>query len=549
MHRIPIFHLLAVLVITLLVAGCVAIGPVGSQDFPQMVERAVTKADGKILIYGSGNWHPNQNGFPALDFMHPYPEPYPGILVITNAAVLFLKWDEQKKTYITLKRLPFTELTSVSLASSGLTRRIVLQKKDKSYDSFDFTKAKGFIVDSTKTEETVALLNDQIKPHNISKKPAGAAPSIKAVDKTKTENKQAQNEVPPAAKARYPVPHFDAATHLVAKRDREDWVHYIGFSWKGSLLNNQPHGNGLCGKLFKGQLYDETECVFSHGVRTDEAYRQAKIKAIAADIADHNATARRDAEDEARWAAEDRQRKQEEAAAFTNAMQTFSSTLNSEIQNSNRQQAENQERLERSVAAGNAEYQRRQADEERIKKEMLANERDRLSSAPQSSASGQSQSTVGVKSQSATSTRSTGIDNTEWGRASKLPSREVADQEKSSMRSGPVLTAYPEAVVVCTIPESNTGAFTCDGPMRRHQGSLKSTLGWERSPDALMQSSVGALCGAKGKLSSPTHLVWACGFGATGGTTAKDTGMGISIEGRKTYYCTEREDYCHRTEP
>lgn len=147
-------------------SGCAAIGPVDSPDFPQMVAKAVPKNDGEIRLYGSGNWYPNTRGFtPTRSSLLAKPTaPIPGVLVITNEAVLFQQWDDSAKVFDVVKRLPFLELTSVAMDSFGANRRIVFQRKDYSYESFNFTRANGNFVDVAKVEEAIAFLRDQIKP-------------------------------------------------------------------------------------------------------------------------------------------------------------------------------------------------------------------------------------------------------------------------------------------------------------------------------------------------------------------------------------------------
>jgi hypothetical protein len=54
-------------------------------------------------------------------------------------------------------------------------------------------------------------------------------------------------------------------------------------------------------------------------------------------------------------------------------------------------------------------------------------------------------------------------------------------------------------------------------------------------------------CPSPRELRSTTHKVWGCGFGATGSPGARDTGIGIPIEGRQTYYCTFEQSGCRRT--
>lgn len=157
---------ITLLIFAIFIAGCAAIGPVSSPDFPQMVAKAVPEADGEIRFYGSGNWHPNTRGFTAIrsSLLARPADPIPGVLVITSDTVLFQQWDDETKTFDVVKRLQFSELTSVALDTYGLNRRIVLRKKDLSYESFDFTQASGNFIDATKVEESVAFLRDRIKP-------------------------------------------------------------------------------------------------------------------------------------------------------------------------------------------------------------------------------------------------------------------------------------------------------------------------------------------------------------------------------------------------
>lgn len=159
-------RIFSLLFLTAIIAGCAAIGPVDSPEFPQMVAKAVPKTDGKIRLYGSGNWYPNTRGFTAIRsaLLAQPADPTPGILVITSDVVLFQQWNNETKAFDIVKRLPLTEITSVTLDTYGLNRRIVLRKKDLSYESFDFTKANGNLVDTAKVEEAILLLHDRVKP-------------------------------------------------------------------------------------------------------------------------------------------------------------------------------------------------------------------------------------------------------------------------------------------------------------------------------------------------------------------------------------------------
>ena len=153
------------LLLTFLISGCAAIGPSSSADFPQLVAKAVPKADGNMVIFGTANWLPNTRGFSAVrsSFLSSPAAQIAGVLVVTNTAILFQQWEPEVNGFGVIKRLPYEELTASSMDSMGLGRRLVLQKKDFSFETFEFTKAGGNLADSAKTEEAVVFLGNQIR--------------------------------------------------------------------------------------------------------------------------------------------------------------------------------------------------------------------------------------------------------------------------------------------------------------------------------------------------------------------------------------------------
>lgn len=159
-------RLLTSIIIAAFVVGCAAIGPIDAPEFPSKVAKAVPSSEGEIHLYGPGNWYPNSRGFTGLrsSLLASPSDPIPGVLVVTKTSVLFQQWDEVTNEFDVVKRFPFAELLAASLDSFGLNRRIVLRKKDLSYDSFDFTQASGKFFDARKVEEAVAFVRDRIKP-------------------------------------------------------------------------------------------------------------------------------------------------------------------------------------------------------------------------------------------------------------------------------------------------------------------------------------------------------------------------------------------------
>lgn len=138
----------ALVVVVCLIAGCAAIGPVSSPEFHYLVARAVPDEDGEVVLAGSGNWYPNIRGFTdvrSVLLSGPF-SPIPGVFVLTSGSVLFEQWDEKTQRFDVVKRLRLSEIGEVSLDSYGVNRRLVLRKKDLSYDSFDFTQGSGTFV-------------------------------------------------------------------------------------------------------------------------------------------------------------------------------------------------------------------------------------------------------------------------------------------------------------------------------------------------------------------------------------------------------------------
>lgn len=160
------FRLFFLVFVLVIMSGCAAIGPVGTPEYGQFVAKVVPKDDGQVFIYGPSNWLPNTRGYTALrsSFLARPSEAIPGVLVLTSNSLIVEQWIDELKSFDVIKRIPYAELTSASLDSYGASRRLVVRKKDLSYDSFEFTKAGGNLIDSAKTEEAAELLRGLIKP-------------------------------------------------------------------------------------------------------------------------------------------------------------------------------------------------------------------------------------------------------------------------------------------------------------------------------------------------------------------------------------------------
>jgi hypothetical protein len=151
-------------ILSFLLAGCAALGPVSSPQFLDFVKEALPPAEREILMYGPGTWHPNTRGFTDLRslFLSRPQEPIPGVLVVTTSALFVQQWDKANGRYEPMKRFSLNETLKVSLDTFGLNRRLVVQWKDFSTDSFSFTSDSGQTVDAERTEAAFQLLSSKL---------------------------------------------------------------------------------------------------------------------------------------------------------------------------------------------------------------------------------------------------------------------------------------------------------------------------------------------------------------------------------------------------
>jgi len=156
-------RMITLILLLLMIASCASIGHVSSPEFPQLVAKGVPKGDGEIHFFGQGEWHPNTRGFtPERDSFDILPTAVlPGVLVITSTSLLFEQWEDRAQRFDVVKRIPFLEISEVSLDSYGRNRRLVVRKKDLSFDTFSFTSAGGIFVESSKVEEAYQFLQNR----------------------------------------------------------------------------------------------------------------------------------------------------------------------------------------------------------------------------------------------------------------------------------------------------------------------------------------------------------------------------------------------------
>jgi len=160
-----------------ILSGCSTIGPTDSPEFATLVQATVPKGDGAVRFFGPAFWYPNQRGFTDVrnGMLSGTPPQIAGALVVADKAILFEQWDDKAKSYDIVKRIPMGDVMSVNVDSMGLGRRIVVRRKDLSFDSFAFTRSAGHFQDAEQTVVAAGYLQKFVQDRDGDIGPSSAS--------------------------------------------------------------------------------------------------------------------------------------------------------------------------------------------------------------------------------------------------------------------------------------------------------------------------------------------------------------------------------------
>lgn len=146
------------------------IGPVSSENFPDLLLKAIPDSEGEVNLFGRVQWtgltNIKQSRFSILQT----------VAAFTNTDILSLWWYEEDEQYRILLRLPYSDIQSVSFEKSGFgaTMKLChnvgeLLLEDQKYSigqstRLNFLNQNGMLEDAIKTEEAFGFLEDKIKP-------------------------------------------------------------------------------------------------------------------------------------------------------------------------------------------------------------------------------------------------------------------------------------------------------------------------------------------------------------------------------------------------
>lgn len=146
-----------------------------------------------------------------------------------------------------------------------------------------------------------------------------------------------------------------------------------------------------------------------------------------------------------------------------------------------------------------------------------------------------------------TSTQSSGnSNNSDTQTKNRIVSKKIEAKpsplNNTNIKQKSKLLTFPEAIVACTRPQGPSGNFRCETPINSLTGHNKDLT--ERRTPELMVESISSTCPNPFRLQSSTHLVWGCGFAATGANNALDKSGGVDVHGRRTFYCYPKQTSC-----
>lgn len=125
--------------------------------------------------------------------------------------------------------------------------------------------------------------------------------------------------------------------------------------------------------------------------------------------------------------------------------------------------------------------------------------------------------------------------------SSPLLEKNLPQDKKEEARREPV----NEAIIACSKPDFS-GRFRCLTPVDIVSGG-PDDKDWQ-TPEAFV-AWASSSCPAARRLTSTTHLVWGCGFGATGNANSMDRSAGVNVGGRQVFFCFPKETSCRRKLP
>jgi len=116
-------------------AACSSLPPqLSGPDLASRIRAAVPGTEGDIEVFGGAGWYPYVDSRNA----RPHERPFKGAVVITDAGLLFVIWDEDLQRIDVARRIPLADIRTIGLDHLGRTPVLQLHLRDRNVHSFGF---------------------------------------------------------------------------------------------------------------------------------------------------------------------------------------------------------------------------------------------------------------------------------------------------------------------------------------------------------------------------------------------------------------------------
>ena len=155
-----------------------SIGPVSSEDFPNLVQSAIPANKGEVRIFGKANWLGFSESPGHFHVVSPY---FSGVAALTDTDIFLLLYNDDEQRYEILTQVPYTSISFDPKHGSGGPLYLHIEEPEfsfgeKSYTPYEktllgFTGPTGFWNDREKNKLAHLLFEEKVARHIVEQPP------------------------------------------------------------------------------------------------------------------------------------------------------------------------------------------------------------------------------------------------------------------------------------------------------------------------------------------------------------------------------------------
>jgi hypothetical protein len=157
-----------------------SIGPVSSEDFPDLVQSAIPANKGEVRVFGKANWLGFSESSGNFHVVSPY---FSGVAALTDTDIFLLLYDDNEQRYEILKQVPYTSISfdpKHGRRAGGPLYLYIEEPEfsfgEKSYTPhartyLEFTSPTGILSDPEKNKLAHLLFEEKVARHIVEQPP------------------------------------------------------------------------------------------------------------------------------------------------------------------------------------------------------------------------------------------------------------------------------------------------------------------------------------------------------------------------------------------